>query len=491
MKKFLFAASIIAMLLLAACNGQKTATPTAEQPQETAPAVQETAQVPVQTFETSQAVCRVVGLLEVPQTTGFAPISESDYVNGNPEAPVTILEYSELQCPYCAQFEPVINDFLKTYPDTAKVVFLHFPLTSIHDKALLAARALEAAGLQDKKFFSDLKTLVFSKQSDWAALSEAEFEQWLVDQAGTIGFDAEQFKKDLQDPALEAKVLASMEEARQAGVGYTPYVVINGFIYEGERTVEAIKSMSDALVALQEEMGAEAFAQLPSMVVSTPDSLSLAVQTYKDLQTQYGEEFIASVPRQLFMYTPENVVEIVGLYNDLSVNLGDRIYSECPPTVIDPAKSYSATLETTKGNVVMDLYADKAPVTVNSFVFLANEGWFNDIPFHRVIEGFVAQSGDPSGLGLGGPGYQFSNEISDLGFDKAGVVGMANAGPESNGSQFFITFGPVDQLTGSYTVFGQVTEGMDILNSLNKIDPANNDPIENADRIVKVTIAEK
>jgi len=94
-------------------------------------------------------------------------------------------------------------------------------------------------------------------------------------------------------------------------------------------------------------------------------------------------------------------------------------------------------------------------------------------------------------LGLGGPGYQYSNEISDLGFDKAGVVGMANAGPESNGSQFFITLAAVEQLSGSYTVFGQVTEGMDVVASLQKIDPSATDPVESADRIIKVTISEQ
>jgi len=489
MKKILFAASIIAMLLLAACGGQ-TATPAA-QAEEATPVAQEPTQAPVQTFESSPAVCRVVGLLEVPETKGFAPVTDADWVRGNPDAPVTILEYSELQCPYCGQFEPVISEFTETYPDAAQVVFRHFPLTSIHDKALLGARALEAVGRQDPKFFDELKNQLFSKQAEWSTKTEAEFEQYIIDLAGTVGFDAEQFKTDLQDPALEEKVLASMKEGTEAGVGYTPFVVINGFVYEGERTVEAMKAMVDAIAALQEELGADAFAQLPSMVVSSPDSLNQAVQTYQDLKDQYGEEFIASVPGQLFMYTPENVIEIVGLYNQLSTSLADRIYDECPPTVIDPAKKYTATLETTKGNIVIELYPDKAPVTVNSFVFLAREGWFNDIPFHRVIEGFVAQSGDPSGLGLGGPGYQYSNEISDLGFDQAGMVGMANAGPESNGSQFFITLDAVSQLNGSYTVFGQVTEGLDVLTSLNKIDPSANDPIENADKILKVTISEQ
>lgn len=489
MKKMLFAASIFAMLLLAACGGQ-TATPAAEA-ESPAPAAAEPTQAPVQSFETSPAVCRVVGLLEVPETSGFAPLSDTDWVHGNPEAPVSIIEYSELQCPYCAQFEPVLTEFIETYPDLANSIFRHFPLTSIHDKALLGARALEAAGRQDPKYFEGLKNVVFNKQAEWGGKTEAEFEQWLIDQAGTVGFDAKQFKTDLQDPAIEEKVLADMAAAQNAGVAYTPFVTINGFVYEGERTVEALKAISDALVALEEKIGAEALAKIPPMIISTPESVDKVVQTYQDLQKQYGEDFLASVPRQLFMYTPENVVEIVGLYNQLSVSIGDRIYDECPPTVIDPAKKYTATIETTKGNIVMDLYADKAPVTVNSFVFLANEGWFNDIPFHRVIEGFVAQTGDPSGLGLGGPGYQYSNEISDLGFDKAGVVGMANAGPESNGSQFFITLSAVEQLSGSYTVFGQVTEGMDVVSSLNKIDPSANDPAESADRIIKVSISEK
>ena len=119
-------------------------------------------------------------------------------------------------------------------------------------------------------------------------------------------------------------------------------------------------------------------------------------------------------------------------------------WSSAPPMTIDTSKQYFATVQMAKGGqFVIQLYANKAPITVNSFVFLANQGFYNGVTFHRVIDGFMAQGGDPTGTGTGGPGYQFVNEKNDLAFDKAGVVAMANAGPNTNGSQFFITFGPV------------------------------------------------
>ena len=119
-------------------------------------------------------------------------------------------------------------------------------------------------------------------------------------------------------------------------------------------------------------------------------------------------------------------------------------WSSAPPMTIDTSKQYFATVQMAKGGqFVIQLYANKAPITVNSFVFLANQGFYNGTTFHRVIDGFMAQGGDPTGTGTGGPGYQFVNEKNDLAFDKAGVVAMANAGPNTNGSQFFIMFGPV------------------------------------------------
>jgi len=126
------------------------------------------------------------------------------------------------------------------------------------------------------------------------------------------------------------------------------------------------------------------------------------------------------------------------------------------------------------GEFVIELYPQKAPITVNNFVFLARNGYYDGVTFHRVLEGFVAQTGDPTGTGMGGPGYQFVNELNDLKFDKAGVVAMANAGPNTNGSQFFITFGPVNLQESDYTIFGQVIEGMDVVNQITRRDPEQN-----------------
>lgn len=166
-------------------------------------------------------------------------------------------------------------------------------------------------------------------------------------------------------------------------------------------------------------------------------------------------------------------------------------YDAAPPMTIDTTKKYLATVEMEKGGTfVIELYADKAPITVNSFVFLAREGYFDGVTFHRVLEGFMAQGGDPTGTGMGGPGYQFVNENSDLTFDKAGVVAMANAGPDTNGSQFFITFGPAEFLNGGYTIFGQVIEGMDVVNSITLRDPQAN-PTFVGDAIKTITITEE
>jgi cyclophilin family peptidyl-prolyl cis-trans isomerase len=158
---------------------------------------------------------------------------------------------------------------------------------------------------------------------------------------------------------------------------------------------------------------------------------------------------------------------------------------------IDKSKQYTATVKMAKGGeFVIQLYPDKAPVTVNNFVFLARDGYYNGVTFHRVLEGFMAQGGDPTGTGSGGPGYEFANEDSDLKFDKAGVVAMANAGRDTNGSQFFITFAPVEQLNGGYTIFGQVTSGMDVVNGIRRRDPEQN-PDYLGDGIESITITEK
>jgi len=155
-------------------------------------------------------------------------------------------------------------------------------------------------------------------------------------------------------------------------------------------------------------------------------------------------------------------------------------YSAPPSMTIDPARKYSATLETSKGSIVCDLFAKDAPKTVNNFVFLAREGFYNGTVFHRVIADFMVQGGDPTGTGRGGPGYNFEDETKgNPNKHKVGSLSMANAGPNTNGSQFFLTHVVTDWLDGKHTVFGQVASGQDVVNK-----------IQGGDQLKSVTIQE-
>jgi cyclophilin family peptidyl-prolyl cis-trans isomerase len=147
-------------------------------------------------------------------------------------------------------------------------------------------------------------------------------------------------------------------------------------------------------------------------------------------------------------------------------------YKSEPAMQIDPKKHYTATFKTDKGDFVVELYADKAPRTVNNFVFLAREGFYNGVTFHRVIRNFMAQGGDPTGTGTGGPGYAFADEFHpNLRHNVPGILSMANAGPNTNGSQFFITHGPTPHLDNKHSVFGKVTQGLDVVLSIPDRDP--------------------
>ena len=161
-----------------------------------------------------------------------------------------------------------------------------------------------------------------------------------------------------------------------------------------------------------------------------------------------------------------------------------------PPTgALDTSKTYAATFKTERGDFVVELYADRAPRTVENFVNLARAGFYDGTTFHRVINGFMAQGGDPTGTGTGGPGYQFGDEFHpSLRHDGAGVLSMANAGPGTNGSQFFITYGPTPHLDDRHSVFGKVTSGMDVVQSIRERDPQRDR--QPGDRIETIEISE-
>ncbi len=173
------------------------------------------------------------------------------------------------------------------------------------------------------------------------------------------------------------------------------------------------------------------------------------------------------------------VISIPGLTGASEMQAQEpKNYNSPVPMVIDVNKKYTATIKTAKGDLVLELYPKDAPVTVNSFVSLIRQGFYNGLTFHRVIPGFMAQGGDPKGTGTGGPGYKFQDEFSSK-THVAGALSMANSGANTNGSQFFICYAAQPHLNGKHTVFGQLTQGMDVLTKL-----------VNGDKMIEVTVTE-
>ena len=265
--------------------------------------------------------------------------------------------------------------------------------------------------------------------------------------------------------------------------------------------------MHDAIFAGQDTWAAYQPDQFGSWLVEQARGLELDVTKFeKDMQSDaivkkvtlaQDEAMKIPIPGTPFLLIngkpyegprdSESLAAIVNL-----TTLQARQFSECPEMTIDVKKMYTATIKTDAGDIVVQLFPDKAPITVNSFVFLAQHGWFDNNIFHRVVPGFVAQTGDPSGSGYGGPGYSFTNEITATShFDKPGLVAMANSGPNSNGSQFFITYAPALDLDGQYTIFGQVFQGMDVAEKLKARDPSMGGPLAEASKILSITIVEK
>jgi cyclophilin family peptidyl-prolyl cis-trans isomerase/protein-disulfide isomerase len=398
------------LLLLSAC-GQAASSPTFVNPPTpvSSPAV----------FQ--ESTCQSLSLEPTPDakvSSLFPPVSEEDYVTGPQDASMTIIEYSDFQCPACSIIAPVLARLQQEYPDSVRLVYRNFPLLSVHDKAALAAQAAIAAGEQGK--FWEMHDLLFATQKEWSPFTPEEFVGWLPDKVEMIGLDRVKFMEDLNREDIAKQVNDAWENGRAIGLPGTPFILINGQIYGGP--------------------------------------------------LDYN-----------------NLSKIVSL-----LAISERQYKSCPPIVINPARQYIARINTEKGEIVVELFADKTPNTVNNFVFLAREGWFDNISFHRVIKDSVAQTGDPTGTGLGHPGYYIDSEIdSSLRYDKPGMVGMANSGPNTNGSQFFITMVPAPNLDGGYTLFGQVISGMDVVSRLTPRDPQSGADLPPGDKIVSITIEER
>ena len=188
------------------------------------------------------------------------------------------------------------------------------------------------------------------------------------------------------------------------------------------------------------------------------------------------------------------IILVLGLFFSISCaaeapSTPSNTYSSPPPMTIDSSKNYTAIIETEKGNLVLELFASDVPITVNNFVFLAREGFYDGSTFHRVIPAFMVQGGDPSGTGRGNAGYFFDDEFTEHSH-VAGALSMANAGPNTNSCQFFITYTAQHALDGKHTVFGQLVEGMDVLKKLTPRDPAQN-PDFTGDTIKRIVIVEE
>ncbi len=275
--------------------------------------------------------------------------------------------------------------------------------------------------------FWEYGALLFEQQGEWSALDQTAARDYFVGLAEELGLDAERFASELNEGVYADYVASSEQEAMNLGLPGTPSAIINGQVIPGEGLPRDFESW-------------EAFVR---------DEIKLK-------------------------------------------ELAARQYSAAPAMTINTDARYLAHVEMASGGTfTIELLPKSAPQTVNSFVFLAREGWFDNITFHRVIPTFVAQTGDPSGTGRGGPGYMIPNEIDpNLSHDEKGIVAMANAGPNTNGSQWYITYGDVSQLDGGYTIFGRVIEGMEVVEGITPRDPSRNPNAPEGDRIVRIIIEE-
>jgi cyclophilin family peptidyl-prolyl cis-trans isomerase/protein-disulfide isomerase len=346
----------------------------------------------------------------------YTPDPERDWIIGPDDALVTIVEYADFQCPYCSVASANLKALVEKYPDDVRIVYRHFPLASIHDKAILATQGSEAAGLQGAEFFWLMHDKLYETQALWSNFTLEDFGGWLIDTADELGLDRAKFETDLYSEEIVEFSESTWTDGQAIGLGGTPTLMVN------------------------------------SLYQANADPVTL---------TAYVE----------------------------LIKLEGRQFAECPPMNVDPEGTYLATVETEKGSFVIELFPDAAPLAVSNFIFLAENGWFDDITFHRVLPGFVAQTGDPSGTGYGGPGYRFVIETDpELVFDRAGLVAMANSGPDSNGSQFFVTFDAAPTLNGGYTIFGEVIEGMEVVESITARDPQGGVVLEPGDILISITI---
>ncbi len=430
-------------LLISACAGQVgQALPSNQAP------------VKVDIASTVEHSLVLAGTAAVPATSAPAPAGCRTYARGSPTPTVpgaaddyllpgdwmvgpehptlTIIWYGDFQCRACAQLAQALALLSREFPADLRVVYRFYPQVSASSTAAPAAGTPPA--LLDKSALAEQAVMAAGKQGKFWSMQDLLY----ADQEAWLALDAPAFQDWLAARAADLK----LDTARFAADLVSP-----------EAVQKAAKDWQEG------------------QAIGLPPPPALFVNgKLADYSLSYW-----------------NLSAVIRL-----TLLGEHQFATCPDMLINPAKRYVATLKTEKGDIVLDLFADRAPLAVNNFVFLTRQGWYTNLTFHRVLPGFVAQSGDPSGTGFGGPGYAFDNEIvPSLTFDRPGLLAMANAGPNSNGSQFFITYAPAHDLDGKYTIFGQVVAGMEVVNKLAPRNPGQNADLPPGDKILEIMIDEK
>jgi cyclophilin family peptidyl-prolyl cis-trans isomerase/protein-disulfide isomerase len=415
MKKIIWIvlATLLAVFVLAACGSKPTVEPTPT----VAPTMTPVPTVVPTTIATTAPVteagyCEASPLPELP-TEGLAiTINDTDWTKGTSaeEAELTIVEYSDYQCPACASANPYIESIVETTPGI-RLIHRHLPLESIHDKAFIAAQAAEAAGAQGK--FWEMHTLLFEHAiqgyiaqqneqptTEWIALTAEEMPAEFSKFAQELGLDVERFKSDLEKGTYSEKVRTQMDEFGALGLDYSTPTFIIGI----------------------------------NNVYFKPD-----ISSYDELVY-----FLAIAKMQKGQFT---------------------LFDASPEMTVTEDQAYEATLKTSQGDIVMELSAALAPTHVNSFVFLAQQNWYDGSDFFYVRDSFVALTGDPSNTTYGYPGYYCDGEKQST-FDEVGTVGILPNG------QFFVTLGAdASQLNGQFAQIGRVVKGLDVLDKLARAMP--------------------
>lgn len=282
-------------------------------------------------------------------------------------------------------------------------------------------------------------------------------------------------------------------EAAEAAGAQDKFWEMHDLLYDQQDNWSSLpeSDIIDVLVGYAEEIGVEDIDQFRTDLEEGTYSQAVTDELEQAVNSQINStpSFVVNgvlYPAQAFGLSYQGLDAFSKL-----MELRENWFEE-PEQVIEPDKEYVATIQTEKGDIVVELFSDTAPTNVNSFAFLAEQDWYQDTTFHRVLPDFVAQGGDPTNTGVGFPGYRCGDEVTpSRSFDGAGFVSMANSGPNTNGSQFFITYGPTPNLNANFTIIGQVIEGLDVAEQLTPRDPQQNPDAPPGDRIIDIAIEEK